>query len=352
MRADSNFCIFVEEKSVKWSFGNPDDEFLTFVINFLTGLSQIGQEIFGQHGVASIEFDLTKRSGFLSSSEVFIVSLMNKFFLIMSDPHTTIKIIDARGGIPHEVHEIMSAVLVGQAAMLYAQSITDVENEEDRAHLEGLWQAIILDISEEYSDEIEKIVSRSSSNFSILKFEDLLYLHYHLRKQPELIQPLSPAGWALVSHVSGGEIPLDYHVETRDPVVLAGYLGIIISFINALFDSKPKSLFFGTNNIQRLSFINGNMDYFLAIDTPICKLMLNEDFREDFFQMDEIIHQDLRKPLQKRIIEEIIELKTQELEQQEIRTLIDEYMLSYSKKHYPKKQPKSRSLLSRIFDIF
>ncbi|MFX0052329.1 MAG: hypothetical protein ACFFAJ_04020 [Candidatus Hodarchaeota archaeon] len=351
MQADSNFCIFVEEKSVKWSFGNPDDEFLTFVINFLTGLSQIGQEIFGQHGVASIEFESTRRFGFLSSSEVFIVSLMNKFFLIMSDPQTTIKLIDARGGIPREIHEIMSAVLVGQAAMLFSQCITDVENEETRAYLESLWQDIILDISQDYSSEIEKIVSRSSSNFSILKFEDLFCLHYYLRKQPELVQPLSPAGWALVSHVSGGEIPLDYHVESRDPVVLAGYLGIIISFVNALFDSKPKSLIFGTNTIQKLSFINGNLDYFLAIDSPVCNLMLNEDFREAFFLMKEKVHQDLQEPLKKRIIEEIIELKTQELEQQEIQTLLDD-ALSYSKKYYSKKQPERRRLFSRIFNRF
>ena len=61
MRVDPNWFIFVEEKDIRWSFGNPDDEFKAFVINFLTGLSHIGEEIFGENGVASIEFEVHKK---------------------------------------------------------------------------------------------------------------------------------------------------------------------------------------------------------------------------------------------------------------------------------------------------
>jgi hypothetical protein len=186
MRVDPNWALFVEGKSVKWSFGNPDEEFLTFVTNFLTALAQIGEELFGQHGIAQINFDVKRRAGF-RSSEVFVVSLENKFFLIMSDPSTTMKLIDAHGGIAHEVQEIMSAVLVGQAAMLYAQCITEVEDDETREYLESIWQNIILDLSEEYSEEVNKIVGKSASNFSMLSFADLLFLHYYLRNQPEFL---------------------------------------------------------------------------------------------------------------------------------------------------------------------
>ena len=84
MRVDPNWFLFVEEKDIRWSFGNPDEEFKAFVINFLKGLSHIGEEIFGENGVASIEFEVYKKSR-THSSEVFIVNLSDKFFIIMSD---------------------------------------------------------------------------------------------------------------------------------------------------------------------------------------------------------------------------------------------------------------------------
>ena len=220
----------------------------------------------------------------------------------MSDPSTTMKLIDAHGGIAHEVQEIMSAVLVGQAAMLYAQCITEVEDDETREYLESIWQNIIIDISDRYTEDIDKIVGKSASNFSMLSFEDLFFLHYYLRKQPELTRPLSPKGWGLVSHMSGGEIPLDFHVE-KDPVVLAGYLAIIISFLMTLFDSKPKSLVFGTNNIQSLSFSHGE-EYFLSIDAPFIELALNPEFYNSFFKMNDPVLKDLEDSLKKRITEE------------------------------------------------
>ncbi len=346
MQVDSNWALFVEGKSVKWSFGNPDEEFLTFVINFLTALAQIGEELFGQHGIAQINFDVKKRAGF-RSSEVFVVSLENKFFLILSDPAVTMKLIEAHGGIAQEVQEIMSAVLVGQAAMLYAQCITEVEDEETREYLESIWQNIILDISDDYASAIDKIVGRSASNFSMISFHDLLFLHYYLRKQPELTQPISPKGWALLSHMSGGEIPLDYHVE-KDSVVLAGYLAIIIAFLMSLFDSKPKSLVFGTNYIQSLAFVHGE-EYFLAIDTPFNELVLNPDFYEDFLNVNEVVLDDLRESLKKRITEEILETKAQELENLALETLIDKHVMKGKKISISKKGIQKRNIFGRIF---
>lgn len=345
MQVDPNWALFVETKDVRWSFGNPDNEFLTIVTNFLTALAQIGEELFGQHGIAQINFDVKKRAGF-RPSEVFVVSLENKFFLIMSDPSTTMKLINAHGGIAHEVQEIMSAVLVGQAAMLYAQCITELPDEESRDYFESIWQNIIIDISDGYSQDISKIVGKGASNFSMLSFEDLLFLHYYLRKQPELTRPLSPKGWALVSHMSGGEIPLDFHVE-KDPVVLAGYLAIIISFLMSLFDAKPKSLVFGTNTIQSLSFVHGE-EYFLSIDAPYVELALNSEFYTSFFGMKEIVLEDLGESLKKRITEEILISQAEELESLDIKTLLNDYVLTSKRLKLPEKEIPKRHFLARI----
>ncbi|MHA2290235.1 MAG: hypothetical protein ACXABG_15725 [Promethearchaeota archaeon] len=325
MKVDANWFLFVEEKDIRWSFGNPDEEFKRFVINFLTGLAQIGEEVFGENGVASIEFDLKKKSQVLSS-EIFIVNLSNKFYIIMSDPSITMKMINQQGGIAPEVEEILSAVLVGQAAILYATSISEVSTDE-RTKIEKVWQDIIIDISERYSEDINQIVSASSSNFSRLAFEDLLFLHYHLRKQPELVKIISPKGWGLVSHYSGSAIPLEHNLEW-DSVVLAGYLGIIISFITALFNSKPKNLAFGTQTVQTLFFINGDDNYFIAIDSPFTQLILDPNFQTKFFSLQEEVISDLQDALRKRIIEEILAANAEELEKQDLTSLLQDSVLS------------------------
>lgn len=334
MQVDPNWFLFVEEKAIRWAFGNPDEEFKAFVINFLTGLSHIGEEIFGENGVASIEFDVYKKSR-THSSEVFIVNLSDKFFIIMSDPSITMKLLKHKGGVAPQVQEIMSAVLVGQAAILYAQQISEVASEE-RVEIEKLWQNIILDISDEYTEHITKIVSANSSNFSMLSFEDLLFLHYYLRKQPELIKQISPKGWALVAHYSGGAIPLEYNMEW-DSVVLAGYLGIIISFIQVLFNSKPKRLAFGTHTVQCLSFVNGVKDYFIAIDSPFTKLILDPEFQNRFFELQNTVINDVKDTLRVRIIEEILAANTEDLEKQDLNTLLEENVLA------------RKSLFTRLF---
>ncbi|MHA2112435.1 MAG: hypothetical protein ACXAC6_09905 [Candidatus Hodarchaeales archaeon] len=325
MKVNSNWLLFVEEDRITWEFGQPDDEFKAFVINFLKGLSNIGEEIFGENGVASIEFDLHKKTQ-IRSSEVFIVNLSDKFFLIMSDPAITMFLIQQQGGVAKGVKEIMSAVLVGQAAILYAECISEV-NQSERSCLEDIWQNIILDISDSYSNDITKIVSGNSANFSMLSFEDLLFLHYYLRKQPELIKPISPKGWAIVSHYSGGEIPLEHNME-KDGVVLAGYLGIIISFISALFNSKPKKLAFGIHTVQSLSFVNGTEDYFIAIDSPFTKLILDKDFKSKYDNLDPEVVNDLKSALHHKILEEILEANTAELENQDLDTLLKQNVLT------------------------
>jgi len=220
----------------------------------------------------------------------------------------------------------MSAVFVGQAAILYAQCISEV-NQSESSCLENIWQNIILDISDSYSKDISKIVSANSSNFSMLSFEDLLFLHYYLRKQPELIKPISPKGWAIISHYSGGEIPLEHNME-KDGVILAGYLGIIISFISALFDSKPKKLVFGIHTVQSLIFINGVNDYFIAIDSPFTKLILDKEFKSKFDKLDPKVLNDMNDALHHKIVEEILKANTEELENQSLDTLLKENVLA------------------------
>ncbi len=324
MKVEPNWAIFVSRSKVEWFFGNPDNEFLTFILNFLTGLGNIASEIFvGENSVASIEFDRQQHSG-IKSAEIFVVSLLNQFFFICSDPAVTMKLIAATEGLPQIMEEQISAVLVGQASVLFAHSISEAKSEKDRELIEKHFQNIILDINQKHSPKIATIVSQSSANFSMLSFQELLMLHYAIRKNRFLTDHRDPEGWVLVSDLSGGELPFSWNVQSD--VVLAGYLAVIIGFIETLFQSKPKQLVFGSHEIQRLSFIIGE-EYFMAIDSSFSYLSQDPEFIPSFRSISENVMNDLCLQLKQLIIQESLEYASIIIDDLDFYTLLDSFQV-------------------------
>ncbi|MHA1969526.1 MAG: hypothetical protein ACW964_17230 [Candidatus Hodarchaeales archaeon] len=323
MKVDENFAIFVSQSTIEWYFGNPDAEFLTFITNFLTGLGNIASEIFeGENSVASIEFDRQQHSGFKSS-----------------------ELIASTEGLPHIMEEQISAVLVGQASVLFAQSISEAKSENDRIKISKHFQNIILDFSPRLINDINVIVSQSSSNFSMLSFQELLMLHYAIRKDTFLTDQRDPEGWVLVSNLSGGELPFSWNVESD--VVLAGYLAVIIGFIETLFSgSRPKSLVFGTNVVQRLDFIIGSK-YFLAFDSPFSVLCKDSDFIPSFNAISHNVIDDLSLSLKEMIIQETLGYATSIIDIIDFKTLLDSYQV-FSKEIYLSRKEKERKMWRKI----
>ncbi len=324
MRVDENWAIFVNPQGqVEWAFGKPDGEFLQFTVNFLQGLGNIAQEIFGENSVASIEFDLKKHSGF-KPSEIFIVSLQNRFFFICVDPSSTLKLIKYTEGLPPAMEEQISAVLVGQASILFAYSISNAQNEKEKEDIEKNFQNIILDINPTLSkDEISTICSKASSNFSMLPFNELLLLHYYIRRTKSLTDQIVPTGWVLCSNLSGGELPFSWNVDSD--VVLAGYLAVIIGYVETLFGgSKPRRLVFGTHEIRQLDFINGE-DYFLVIDSPFTQLCEDPEYLPAFLSIPDHVFDDLKASLKNFLIREALDYALGTLEKSDVRTILKTY---------------------------
>ena len=323
MYVKENWALFVEGTEIKWTFGNLNVEFQQIVLNFLVGLGTLGEEIFGE-GIASITFDLQKHSG-LKVSEIFIVSLQDQFLLVISDPATTLLLIAAQGGIPVDIKEIMTAVLVGQASILYASNITDLD-EKGKRSIEKKYRDIILDINDEYlnDDLIHTIVGRSGSNFSILTFEECLLLHFHLRKQLEPTDYLPSSSWCLISEVGGGSIPFSFNI--KDDIIIGGYFAAIIEFISALFGgTKPKYISFGSTQIRRVRFVYGG-DYFMAIDASfMIDLLLRRQFQKRFFETSYSIIKDMSVGIKELIIEEILEFSKKKLNYLSAELLLDTY---------------------------
>jgi len=320
-----NWALFVEGTDIKWTFGNPSMEFQEVVSNFLMGVGNLGKELFGE-GIASINFDLKKHSG-MKASEIFIVSLQDQFFLIISDPAITLLLISAQGGIPEGIKDTMTAVLVGQASILYANYISEVDNETKRS-IESHFQDIILDINESYSEGglIQSIVGQAGSNFSMLTFEECLLLHYYLRKQAEKTLSYNPdkAGFSMIANLEGWNIPFAYNIENQG--IWAGFFAAIVGFIQSLFESKPKYISFGSTEIQKLRFVYGKQ-YFMAIDTSfVSDLLLKKKFQTKLFATPYAIMKDLSEALKSLIIEEILEYNEEKLTELSIETLLDTWI--------------------------
>ncbi|MFW9779605.1 MAG: hypothetical protein ACFFE8_12175 [Candidatus Heimdallarchaeota archaeon] len=320
MMVQENFALFVDGTDVRWSFGNPSDDFVEIVSNFLMGLSSLGQEFFGE-GIASITFDRRRYSG-IKASEIFIVSLEDRFFLIISDPAVTLLLIAASGGIPSEIKDIMRAVLIGQASILYSRAIMDAD-AETKQQIDTHFQEILLDLNERFRHT--PVVGPYGSHFSILNFEEALLLHYYLRKHAEK-RITAPAGRAIIANLEGWKIPLAYGTGMDDRSgVWAGFFAAIIGFIQTLFDSKPKYITFGSTELHKLRFIYGEK-HFMALDTSIVSdLLLRKAFRTELFGINYGILKDISNGVKSLIIEEIQSYSEDKLNELSVETLIDTY---------------------------
>ncbi len=318
-----HWAIFVEGEEVKWTFGDPKEDFQQIVVDFLKGLRSFGEELFGE-GIASITFDLPQYSG-TKTAEIFIVSLHNHFYFIISNPATTLMLISSKEGIPFNIKEVMTAVLVGQLSILYATSIEDV-NEKDKYRITKQFQNIILDINPIYieNNKVETIVGKSGTNFGILSLEECMLFHYFLRKKAEQADYISPTSWCLISHQDGGDIPFSYNVE--DDVLLGGYFAAIIGLLSTLFNSKPRFLAFGSSSIRKLRFIYGN-EFFMAIDKRfMLDLLLTRKFQKQFFESSYSVIKDIAIGIKDLIIEEILQLSEEKLRVFSAEDLLDLYI--------------------------
>ncbi|MHA2224884.1 MAG: hypothetical protein ACXAC8_06755 [Candidatus Hodarchaeales archaeon] len=344
MKVDENWAIFVNQQSqIEWAFGNPDMEFLQFTVNFLKGLGNIALEIFGENSVASIEVE---HSG-LKISEIFIVSLQNQFFFICSDPDITLKLIAIKEGLPKAMEVQIAAVLVGQAAILFAHSVSYAKSEDEQVLIEKSFQEMILDINPNLADQISMICSKSSSNFSMLSFNDLLLLHYHIRKHETLTD--QPTGLVLVFHVDGGDLPFSWNVD-RD-VVMAGYLGVIINFAKTLFGGSVRRLVFGTHELRKLDFIRGTSDeFFMVTDSSFAYLCQDREFLQSLNLIRSEVFLDLEPQLKQYIIQESLDHAASLLNTSRLHSILQAYN-GLSKDSESLKNKRISQMLRKLLEV-
>lgn len=267
-----HFAFFIEGDEVKWTYGitiegDPTSEQIEFqntTVNFIQTLQAIGRELYSE-GVASIKLDKTaeSHSSLLTVNEIFIINLSDQFFFIISDLDVTSRLIRTKK-IPFDIEQIIIAVLVGQAAILYATLITN--QEAYNYDTDKIFRNILTILEIDKRHDLEDLVDRGRCSLSPLDVTELLLFHYMLRNYLETNATITINPWAIMVDKSGTDIPLSW-LPPKDPYLLGNFLGAIYSYVHGLFGVRPSSITFGGHELTILQFYGGS-NYFLAASNP------------------------------------------------------------------------------------
>ena len=236
-----HWALFIEGDTVKWSFGlnnsqqdelsNPgfseELEFQKATVNFIQSLQSIGRELYSE-GVASIKLENSTNSS-LIVNEIFIISLSDQFFFIISDLAVTSRLISTKS-IPFEMEQIICAVLVGQGAILY--STLQSEQEKLNFDIDIVYRNILQHLEIDKKHKLEELVDRGRCSLSPLSMTELLLFHYLLRDHLEKIQLSSAySPWAIMVDKTGLDIPLAWKT-LNDPYLIGNFLSVIFNYVN------------------------------------------------------------------------------------------------------------------------
>jgi hypothetical protein len=308
-----HFAFFIEGDEVKWTYGFPQDSavsedeihFQKTTVHFIQSLQSIGRELYSE-GVASIKLDKPSEAhtSLVTLNELFIVNLSDQFFFIISDLEVTSRLIKTVE-IPFEVEQIITAVLVGQAAILYATLLTEQDKydyDTDRIFRRIL---ILLEIDKRY--DLANLVDKGRCSLSPLDITELLLFHYMLRNYLESSKirvSLSANPWAIMVDKSGTDIPLSWQ-PPKDPHVLGNFLGAIFSYVQGLFGVRPSTITFGGHEIIILQFYGGQK-YILAVSNPQ-SLFINPNFLFSIKEIPPLKFEDIKIAVKRFLIDYLLE---------------------------------------------
>jgi len=313
-----NFCIFADGQKAEWSYGRDlTEEFIENTVSFLNGLDAIGKELFDS-GVASIELDVKKTQDVATQdvTEVFVVSLYSQFFLIASDPLTTIKLIEESGGIRSDIEDVMRGVLGGQATVLYSNLYMEAETKTAQNLVDESFKQTMIGMG--ITDDLDEIVGEGRISFGTFTFSELLIFHYLLRKlfSKQFAQPTT---WAIVADDSGSPIHLSFG-QVENATSLAGYLSVLSLFCRELFGSPPKSIVFGGDSLVPLEMVNGSFTFCAFASWEI--LFMGNAFLKKLNELKADIKADIDNPLSKFLAERISHRLMEELKLWDIELLL------------------------------
>lgn len=329
----NNWALFgsaQQETSIpQWTFGPVTDTIESLTLGFLKGIHNFGKELFNK-GIASFTLSPSKSNmttGFWGD-ELFIVNLEGSFFLVISDPRTTIKMIhQIKDTIPNEIGYLIKSVLVGNATVQYADMCSSLDSELIPA-IDKLFQSALSEIiTPERQYELNVFVERGSCSFSGLDSTEILVFHYILRQhfmyyyRKGIFSSFIDQPFCILQHKHGAPLPLIFN-PPKNAVLLSAFLSLVNSYTSEALNSQLKGLVFGDSGARftSIDIVHGN-DYFMSISSPF-RLFKNEEFKLMFSNLDSDLISELSVNLSSYLAKQITDDQLSNLQYQSLDILI------------------------------
>jgi hypothetical protein len=283
----NNWAILSADNEVKWHFGDIDEERLLQTLYFVNALGKLGAEILGQViGVIRLRYP---RPHPTQAREIMVVSLMDKYNIVISDPLATTRLmsrIESDSG-PDPPFDDMRSILAGGASVIYSQFYSQ-EEVLDRQVVDSLFQEAVNAVT--YKKEV--FVGNGACSFSALSLEELLFFHALLKELFEsyysVMVPSQP--WAIISSMSGADLYLTYGPPV-DGALISSFSSVIATYTRFLFEAYPSRLIFGIAQQSAMDFIATEKNFFV-INNPR-KLFHLQKFQRQWEKIPSEVARDL-----------------------------------------------------------
>ena len=285
----NNWAIASTSNEIMWSFGDINEEKQNQTLDFITALSKLSHEIWDNDqaiGMIRLRYPTPHPS---HAREIMIITLHNKFNIVISDPLVTTRLITKIKFDDSHLHhyDTIRSILAGSASVLYSQFYSSSSSLEhsvvDRIFLEAI-QAVT------YSKKVT--VGNGECSFSSLTVEELLFFHALLKKLFESYSyskdSTKSRPWGIIHSNSGAQIYLE-HEPPIDSALISAFSAVTAAYCNLLFGAQPARLVFGYD--AGMEFITTE-DNIFVINNPQ-KLLKLERFIRKWKKVPEDIQVDL-----------------------------------------------------------
>lgn len=262
---------------IMWNFGDIDEEKQKTTLDFVNSLSKLGHEIWNNDqaiGMIRLRYPTPHPS---HAREIMIITLHNKFNIVISDPLVTTRLITKiKFEDSHSQHyDTIRSILAGSASVLYSQFYSS-DSSLEHSIVDNLFRKAIEAVT--YSKKVT--VGNGECSFSALTVEELLFFHALLKKLFETYSysrnSKKSKPWGVIHSNSGAQIHLDYEPPV-DSALISAFSAVIAAYCDFLFKAQPARLVFGYN--AGMEFITTKENIFV-INNPQELLRLQRFIRK------------------------------------------------------------------------
>ncbi|MFX1517365.1 MAG: hypothetical protein ACFFC6_13760 [Promethearchaeota archaeon] len=313
----NNWAILSADNEVIWHFGDIDNDRLVQTLYFVNALGKLGAEILGQViGVIRLRYP---RPHPTQAREIMVVSLMDKFNIVISDPLVTTRLMSRieSNFDPKPPFDDMRSILAGGASVIYSQFYSQ-EEILDNSIVDSLFQEAVSAVT--YKEDV--YVGEGACSFSALSLEELLFFHALLKDVFESYYSVMFPGqpWGIISSLSGADLYLTYDPPV-DSALISSFSSVITNYARFLFEAFPARLIFGMAQQSAMDFIATEKNLFI-INNPR-KLFRLQKFQRKWKKIPSDVTTDLTPAMKNYFTELILQEREESIKKLKFHQIIN-----------------------------